>query len=102
MTKAVKNDWVEVENVVLKPEERAAHLPEDTKATPLMMWTKGFLIDDEAEIGDEVSIKTLTGRIVKGKLVEINPRHVHDFGSPVHELLEIGMELKGMDVRKDK
>ncbi|HEY8363243.1 MAG TPA: 2-amino-4-oxopentanoate thiolase subunit OrtA, partial [Tissierellaceae bacterium] len=54
MTKAVKNDWVEVENVVLKPEERAAHLPEDTKATPLMMWTKGFLIDDEAEIGDEV------------------------------------------------
>jgi len=94
MKKARKNDWVEVENVVLKPNERASHLPEDTKATPLMMWIKGFLMDDEANIGDEVSVKTLTGRIVTGKLVEINPRHIHDFGNPVHELLEIGMELK--------
>nr|WP_073026091.1 2-amino-4-oxopentanoate thiolase subunit OrtA [Lutispora thermophila] len=92
--KAKKNYWVEIENLVLKPNERASHLPEDTKATPLMMWIKGFLMDDEADIGDEVSVKTLSGRIVKGRLVDINPRHVHDFGNPVHELLEIGMELK--------
>ncbi|SHI95785.1 2-amino-4-oxopentanoate thiolase subunit OrtA [Lutispora thermophila] len=94
MIKAKKNYWVEIENLVLKPNERASHLPEDTKATPLMMWIKGFLMDDEADIGDEVSVKTLSGRIVKGRLVDINPRHVHDFGNPVHELLEIGMELK--------
>ncbi|NLY86821.1 MAG: 2-amino-4-ketopentanoate thiolase [Tissierellia bacterium] len=94
MNKARKNDWVEIENIVLTPDERAPQVPDDTKATPLMMWIKGFLMDDEASIGDEVSVKTLSGRIVKGKLVEINPRHVHDFGNPVHELLEIGMELK--------
>ena len=80
--------------MVLAPEERAPQVPEDTKQTPLMMWLKGFLIDDEAKIGDEVSIKTLSGRITRGKLVEINPRHIHNFGDPVHELLEIGMELK--------
>lgn len=94
MNKARKNDWVEIENIVLTPDERAPQVPDDTKATPLMMWIKGFLMDDEASIGDEVAVKTLSGRIVKGKLVEINPRHVHDFGNPVHELLEIGMELK--------
>ncbi len=94
MDKAKKNDWVEIENLVLTPDERAPQVPDDTKATPLMMWIKGFLMDDEASIGDEVSVKTLIGRVVRGKLVEINPRHIHDFGNPVHELLEIGMELK--------
>ncbi len=94
MSIAKKNDWVEIENIVLTAEERAPQVPDDTKKTPLMMWTKGFLVDDEAKIGDEVTIKTLSGRITKGKLVTINPRHVHDFGNPVHELLEIGMELK--------
>lgn len=94
MNKAKKNDWVEIENLVLMPEERAPQVPDDTKATPLMMWIKGFLMDDEASIGDEVSVKTLSGRIAVGKLVDINPRHVHDFGNPVHELLEIGVELK--------
>ena len=94
MNIAKKNDWVEIENLVLTPEERAPQVPKDTKATPLKMWAKGFLVDDEASIGDKVLVKTLTGRVASGKLVDINPRHVHDFGNPVHELLEIGMELK--------
>ena len=59
MDKAKKNDWVEIENLVLIPDERAPQVPDDTKATPLMMWIKGFLMDDEASIGDEVSVKTL-------------------------------------------
>ena len=29
-----KGTWVEIESVVLKPEERAPGLPEDTAATP--------------------------------------------------------------------
>lgn len=94
MEKAKKGDWVEVENIVLKPEERAPQVPEDTKATPLMMWTKGFLIDEVANIGDNVSVKTLTGRISEGRLSTINPRHEHDFGNPVRELIEVGMELR--------
>ena len=89
-----KNEWVEIENVILTPEQRAPQVPDDTKVTPLIMWTKGFLLDDEAKIGDEVSVKTLSERIAKGKLVAANPRHVHDYGSPVYELLEVGMELK--------
>lgn len=89
-----KNEWVEIEDMILTPEQRAPQAPDDTRSTPLMMWTKGFLIDDEAKIGDDVSVKTLTGRLAKGKLLASNPRHLHDYGSPVYELLEIGMELK--------
>ena len=40
MDKAKKNDWVEIENLVLTPDERAPQVPDDTKATPLMMWWK--------------------------------------------------------------
>lgn len=94
MEKALKDTWVEIQDIVLKPEERAQHLPEDTKSVPLVMWVRGFLTHDEAFIGDEVSVRTLTGRIVKGELVGINPRHEHDFGSPVKELLDVGVELK--------
>ncbi len=90
---AKKGEWVEIENVLLKPEERASHIPDDTKATPLMMWTRGFLVDERAQIGDFVCVKTLTDRNTNGTLVSINPRHEHDFGNPVQELLMIGSEL---------
>ena len=94
MKLAKKNDWVEVENLVLAPEERAPQLPEDTKAVPLKMWVKGFLVDEEAKIGDEVSIRTLTDRVTKGVLTEISPRHIHDFGEPEPCLMTIGMEAR--------
>lgn len=94
METATKNDWVEIRNEVLKPQERAPQNPEDTKATPLIMWTRGFLIDETAKTGDEVSIRTLTDRITTGTLVDINPRHIHDFGNPVYELIQVGSELK--------
>jgi len=91
---AVRNDWVEIRNEVLAPNERAPQNPEDTKATPLVMWTRGFLVNETARTGDEVSIRTLTGRIATGTLVDVNPRHIHDFGNPVHELIQLGVELK--------
>ncbi|SKA77443.1 hypothetical protein SAMN05443428_10223 [Caloramator quimbayensis] len=94
MNTARKGQWVEIENLVLKPEERAPQVPEDTKAVPLMMWTKGFLEDEAAEIGDVVTIKTLSGRITSGKLVVVNPRHEHNFGHPVEELLDVGVEVR--------
>ncbi len=94
MEKITKGTWVEIENCVLKPEERAPQIPQDTKRTPLMMWTKGFLKDDEAAMGDQVLIKTLSGRIDSGKLVTAEPRHAHDYGNPVPELLDVGVELK--------
>ncbi|AOT71538.1 2-amino-4-oxopentanoate thiolase subunit OrtA [Geosporobacter ferrireducens] len=94
MEKAVKGSWVEIENQVLSVDERAPQVPEDTKETPLMMWTRGFLIEESAAIGEDVSVYTLSGRSVRGKLVEINPRFEHDFGNPVLELLETGVSLR--------
>jgi len=91
---AKKGDWVEIENTLLQPHERAAHIPEDTKATPLIMWVRGFLEDESAGIGGHASIRTLSGRITGGTLVAIEPKHVHDFGNPIKELLEIGNELQ--------
>ncbi len=92
--KARKNDWVEVEKPVLLPEQRSSHLPEDTKKVPIMMWVKGFLLDESASIGDTVKISTLTDRSVEGKLVQINPKHEYDYGESIPELIQIGQELK--------
>jgi len=94
MEKVKKGTWVEIENCVLKPEERAPQIPEDTKRTPLMMWIKGFLVEDNAALGDTVMVQTLAGRVAKGTLTAIEPRHEHDYGNPVTELLVVGTEIK--------
>lgn len=91
--KAKKGDWVNVYNVLLKPEERAPQVPEDTKKVPLEMWVKGF-IQHDTEIGDMATIKTMIGREVTGKLVEVNPSYKHSFGNTVPEVFEIGLQLK--------
>nr|WP_303740726.1 2-amino-4-oxopentanoate thiolase subunit OrtA [Lutispora saccharofermentans] len=88
-----KGDWVQIHQIVLKPEERAAHLPEDTKKVPLELWVKGFALED-GKIGDEIEIQTVTGRKVKGELLKVNPRYIHDFGDYVPELTKIDMQLK--------
>ena len=93
MTKAPKGEWVQIQQTVLTPELRAPSLPEDTKKTPLLLWVKGFL-EKEAEIGEEVTVKTVTGRFVTGELVAIQPRYTHDFGVFIPELLKIDMQLK--------
>ncbi len=48
MAAARKGDWVRVHGIVLTSDERAPQIPEDTKAVPLEIWTKGFLQADEA------------------------------------------------------
>lgn len=93
--KVSKGEWVLIHNIVLKPEERAPQVPEDTKKVPLESWVKGFLQQD-AQIGEEVEVKTITGRMVKGKLVEVHPTYTHNFGKFVPELLQIGIQLKEM------
>ena len=45
------------------------------------MWVKGFA-RAEAELGDEVTVETMTGRIVTGRLSAINPGYFHTFGKP--------------------
>lgn len=91
--KAIIGDWVQIKQVGLTPEGRAPQVPEDTRRTPLLLWTKG-IAETEAEIGSEIKIRTITGRVVLGELVDINPRYSHDFGNFVPELLKIDMQLK--------
>ena len=47
MDKISKGAWVEIEQIVLKPEERAPSLPEDTQKVPYVLHVSGFLVDDE-------------------------------------------------------
>jgi hypothetical protein len=88
-----KGTWVQVHQIVLQPEERAPQVPDDTKQVPLELKVKGFL-ETEANLDDHVTIKTLCGRTMEGRLVAVNPRYEHDFGYPVPELLTIGQELR--------
>ena len=55
---AKKNDWVQIHIDVLKPEERATNIPEDTRCVPLEMWVKGRLVNESADLGDTVSVVT--------------------------------------------
>lgn len=90
---ARKGDWVKIKKTILAPEERAENIPQDTGETSLTMWVKGLLLQD-GEIGDTVKIKTFTGRIVEGVLVEVNPRHIHDFGNPIPELVKASIKAR--------
>lgn len=93
---AKKGDWVQIHSIVLKPEERTGKIPGDTKKVPLEMWVKGF-INSDAEVGDKVSVTTLTGRKVEGELVEVNPKYIHNFGEEyVPELLEIDIQVRNI------
>ena len=87
------DDWVEVERVLLEPSERAANLPADTAEKPLLVWVKGFA-RTQAQLGDEVTIETMTGRQVTGRLSAVNPGYFHTFGEPVPELVHVGRDLR--------
>jgi len=84
--------WVEIERVLLKPEQRAANLPEDTAKTPYLLRLSGFLLED-AELGQEVRVRSLIGHEHEGTLRLVNPSYSHSFGSTVPELLAIGRDL---------
>lgn len=86
-------EWVEVERVLLEPADRAANLPEDTAAQSLRMWVKGFA-RAEAAVGCEVEVETMTGRVVRGTLTEVNPGYTHTFGKPAPELTHVGRDLR--------
>lgn len=91
---AKKGQWVRIHSIVLKAEERTAKLPADTQATDLQQWTKGFLQNDEAEIGDTVTVKTAVGRLVDGTLIEDAPYYDHSYGVFVPEIIEIDRQLR--------
>lgn len=90
-----KGTWVQIQQVILSPGERAPQVPADTAKVPLVMVTKGFL-QQEGRLNDSVAVKTLSGRVVEGKLVKVLPRFSHDFGEAVPELLAIGPRVRAL------
>jgi hypothetical protein len=89
-----KGSWVRIKKVILRPEERADNLPLDTKLVPLVMWTKGYLLED-SKLGELVQIKTAINRSEEGILVEESPTFRHDYGDFVMEILKIREIVKG-------
>ena len=83
--------WVEIQRVLLTPEQRAPQAPEDTRSLPYVLKVNGFLETDAAP-GDEVSVTTAIGRRLTGTLVGKSPGYAHSFGNVVPELLNIGKE----------
>ncbi|MDA3936323.1 MAG: 2-amino-4-oxopentanoate thiolase subunit OrtA [Actinomycetota bacterium] len=86
-------EWVEVERVLLEPADRSPNLPPETASQPMLVWVAGFAMS-EADLGDEVSVETMTGRTVTGRLSAINPGYYHTFGDPVPELVRVGRDLR--------
>lgn len=99
---AKRGDWVRVHAIVLKAAERTAKIPEDTQKCDLQQWTKGFLQDETAEVGDEVTVKTAVGRMVKGTLIEEGPHYTHSYGKFVPEIIEIDKQLREIMFGGDK
>ena len=99
---AKKGDWVRIHAIVLKADERTAKLPSDTQKCDLVMWTKGFLHEETAEIGDEVTVETAVGRIEKGTLIEVGPYYTHSYGKFVPEIIEIDKQLREIMAGGDK
>jgi hypothetical protein len=93
---AKKGDWVRIRNIVLEAEERSINLPEDTKKVPLVMWDKGFLLDENASLGDRVKVNTIIGREIEGELVQLDPGYDVNYGPSVNETLYIGRQLREM------
>ncbi|WP_206812358.1 2-amino-4-oxopentanoate thiolase subunit OrtA [Paradesulfitobacterium ferrireducens] len=91
---AHKDDWVEIWQEILTSGERAPQIPSDTQAVPLEMRVRGFLLEERAQAGEKVRIKTRIGREVKGRLVDLSPSYAHSFGRPQLELLQIREEMR--------
>jgi hypothetical protein len=87
------DDWVEVERVLLEPADRSSNLPADTAAQPLLVWVKGFATGP-ARIGQDVTVETITGRAVTGRLSAVDPGYFHTFGDPIPELVHVGRDLR--------
>jgi hypothetical protein len=93
MSDAKRGDLVQIHKIILEPDQRPNNLPSSTKSVPYECWIKGFLIDEDASIGDAVKIQTFIGREISGVLFQVNPIYDHNFGEPQRELVSIGNEV---------
>ena len=90
---AEKGAWARIRKTVLQSSQRSTRLPEETSAVPFVMWVKGSLLAP-CEIGGEASVRTKSGRVETGELVEVNPVYVLGYGAHVEQLGRIGDEAR--------
>jgi hypothetical protein len=90
-----KGAWVEIHRIVLPAGKRAPQAPEDTRAVPLEMRVKGWLVTDAA-LGEDAEIVTAAGRHLRGTLAVVNPGYTHGFGAPIPELSTVAAEVVAM------
>jgi hypothetical protein len=83
--------WVELQRTVLAASQRPSNIPPDTRTHDFVARVRGFLVEP-ARLGDDARIRTLAGRQISGRLSDANPRNPADFGDPVAELLQLGLE----------
>lgn len=86
--------YVRIRTTLLQPTERSSNLPEDTKLVPFKMWVKGYL-QEESELFEITTVKTTTGREVKGRIKEKFPTYKHNYGEFVEEALELRKRILG-------
>lgn len=84
--------YVLIEKIVLEKSERAENIPPETKEKPLIMHIKGFL-KHNADLNEEVEIRTMTNRTEKGILKQVNPYYSHNFGKFVEEVMHIRLQI---------
>ncbi len=102
MPDANRGDFIQVHKVILEPNQRMEGLPSSTKSVPYDCWIKGFLMDESANMGDKVKIKTFVGREISGALCEVSPKYDHDFGEAQKEILSVGYEALQQLEKKHK
>lgn len=88
-----KDTYVRIEKTILESSMRTSKIPEDTKQTPFKMWTKGFLLED-CSLNEIGNIRTVSGRIDSGKVIEENPMYELNYGEFVPEIIEIDEVLR--------
>ena len=89
MTIIPKGTWVEVERTLAGADRRMPGRPIDPAKLPsYMVRVSGFLLED-AELGQQVRIRTIIGKVHVGKLRIQSPSYGHSFGHTVPELLRV-------------
>ena len=90
MSKIPTGTWVEVERSLFCSDRSAASRPlEPAKVPSYLLRVSGFLLE-EAELGQQVRIRTIIGKVHLGKLRIQSPSYGHSFGHTVPELLKVG------------
>jgi hypothetical protein len=90
MNSIPKGTWVEVERVMVGADRRLPASPfNPVKPLAPTVRVSGFLLE-AAELGQQVRIRTITGKVHVGKLRIESPSYGGSFGHTVPELLRGG------------